>query len=244
MKKQLNNRLYIDGEDFYGFVSDDYGNDLSYGLLDGLHYIYDENGEEKDIDLNLKHYTDEIDDFDYSKIKTIQIKYITNDTFNIISRCINAEEMIFENVGLKYIPDNLINLKRISLINCPNIKEIPDNYINLKQLYIENCRFIKNLPETLINLRGLYLRWCCFDNIIIPDTYENLRSLQLYRCDKNDKIPLNLINIKRIDIANCINIKKEEVLKYYGDKNIYINIYNVDDDDDDNNNNGGGVVMF
>ena len=153
MKKQFNNRLYIDGEDFYGFVSDDYGYDLSYGLLDGLHYIYDENGEEKDIDLNLKHYTDEIDDFDYSKIKTIQIEYITNDTFNIISRCINVEEIRFENVGLKYIPDNLINLKRIILINCPNIKELPDTFINLTYLCLEHCDNIKEIPNTYINLK-------------------------------------------------------------------------------------------
>lgn len=153
MKQLFNNRLYIDGYDFYGFVSDDYGNDLSYGLLDGLHYIYDENGEEKDIDLNLEHYKDEIDDFDYDKITEIIIEHITNDTFNIIGRCINAEEIIFENVGLKYIPDTLINLKRIKLINCPNIKEIPDTFINLKHLYLEHCYNIKEIPKTLNNFK-------------------------------------------------------------------------------------------
>lgn len=205
MKQLFKNKLYIDGDDFYGFVSDNYGYDLSYGLLDGLNYIYNENGEE-DIDLNLEHYKDKIDDFDYDKITTIKIENITNDTFNIIGRCINVEEIKFENVGLKYIPDHLINLKRIELINCPNIKEIPNTLINLRSLYLTHCNNIIKIPETLKEtLINLQLNYC--DKIKKVDKLNNLQTLQIFNCNIKE-ISKSCINLKSLYLDHCENIKE------------------------------------
>ena len=77
--------------------------------------------------------------------------YLNNSNLNYflnnLNEFLNLTELSISNCNINIIPNNLINLKKLKIINCYNIKEIPDTFINLQFLYIINCINIKTIPS-------------------------------------------------------------------------------------------------
>ena len=106
---------------------------------------------------------------------------------------------------IEYIPDNLMNLEILEIVECPNIKEIPKNLPKLRCLKIffgivefmdEKENLIKEIPKSLNNLKVLDLHFT-LNKIEIPETVEQLTLMNCPNIEIN-----NLPNLKRLHITN------------------------------------------
>ena len=158
-------------------------------------------------------------------IKYCKKLYILNSNFNKLPELFNLEELKIEGNNINFLSNTLINLKKLTLIDCNNIKELPDNLLNIKSLYLYNCNNINSIPYTYIKLKELEINECnnlknisnifnlkkikinnCNNIINIPNTLINLKDLNINQCDKINSLPNTIINLKYLNINQCDKI--------------------------------------
>ena len=171
---------------------------------------------------------DNINIFFIKHISLEETIFDLNKLFNLNSLLINKCS------NIEYDFTNLykhLNLKNLQLVNYKEIKFIPDNLINLKYLKLCNCN-IKEIHNSLINLKYLELKDYNINNKLLNKII-NLKYLKLYNCNIK-KIPNNLINLKELILEDCndikipntlINLRKLTIIK--PNYNNYINYYKL-----------------
>ncbi len=119
--------------------------------------------------------------------KTIQHIVISNcpllTTIPFTNNNINCIHLT-NNQALRSLP-KCLNLKNLSIENCPLIQNIP-NYYNLKSLLIENLPYLKSI-NNLKNLESLNILFC--SKLIKLPKLPNLTHLHLRMWKSIKKIP-------------------------------------------------------
>lgn len=144
----------------------------------------------------------------------LSLKYVSILKYNFYlpDTFINLKILELENVSLKELPNSLINLEQLSLINCFNLYDLPETYINLKSLTLKSKKIkIKYIPDTYTNLNYLNLdnRYNFhYHNTDTIDTIKNFICIQIKKnIDDNDKFINNKNNFLYLSYDMFYNLK-------------------------------------
>lgn len=165
-------------------------------MINNLKYLELKNIHSKSLNINY-----------YKNLKSLKLNTLKIFNRLDINKFLNLNYLSLINISKCnfYIPDTFINLKILELENV-SLKELPNTLINLEQLSLIDCFDLYYLPETYINLKSLTLKSKKIKIKSIPDTYTNLNYLNL-----DNRYNFHYHNTDTIDtIKNfiCIQIKK------------------------------------
>jgi hypothetical protein len=116
---------------------------------------------------------------------------------------INLTELTIKNTFNADIPETLINLRKLEIIECRKNINIPNTLINLREIRFRgywNKAYWANIPNTLINLEKLVYSYS--SRLIIPDTLINLNLLDIRDVTSNIIIPNTLTNLLVLNYLN------------------------------------------
>ena len=131
--------------------------------------------------INLNYLSDNL-----TNLEKLHIYNCTN-LKDIPSNLTNLKYLYIKNSDINSIPNSLINLTHLNLLNCGKIISIPKSLINLNILYIYKCNKLVSLPNNFIHLKELNAK-----NIEVPKIYYNFID-NLY-CKKLEVLKNNLIS--------------------------------------------------
>lgn len=157
----------------------------------------------------------------YKNLKSLKLKTLKIINTLDINKLLNLNYLSLINISKChfYLPDTFINLKILELENV-SLKELPNSLINLEKLSLIDCFDLYYLPETYTNLKSLTLKSKKIKIKSIPDTYTNLNYLNI-----DNRYNFHYHNTDTIDtIKNfiCIQIKKNINVKFINNKNNFL----------------------
>lgn len=208
---------YINLKDLYKLkdlkylIIDDCFNNKKFEIptINNLEYLELKNINSKSLNINY-----------YKNLKSLKLNTLKIFNRLDINKFLNLNYLSLINISKChfYIPDTFINLKILELKNV-SLKELPNTLINLEKLSLIDCFDLYYLPETYINLKSLTLKSKKIKIKYIPDTYTNLNYLNLD--NRNSLIYFN-DTIDEIKNFICIQIKKNINDKFINNKNNFL----------------------